>query len=191
MRYEQIMATLIISLLAGTVGAYLVSSGHDPMKNAPTAAPSALTQSINSGKLRCGYIADDIGLSKKESTGALSGIWYELTEAIGAGAHLEIIWSPTTPETLVTDLQAHKFDALCTGLAPTLELAKTTRFSTPAYYRGGQPYGFVTLQAEGELNAFLSTSVQTLLAKGEIEPILKKFEPRPSPFQRVKSAYEP
>lgn len=187
MRLEQILATLIIALLAGTIGAYLVSTGRDPLKNAPPAIVSALAQVASSGKLRCGYTEDPPAFSK-EASGAFSGIWYRVTEALGEQAKLEIIWAAATkPETLVSDLKAKKFDALCTGLAPSLLLAKELSFSAPAYLRDGKPIGFVTLAGAHDLRDFLSMGMNALHGSGEIEKILQKFEPQPSPFQRVKA----
>lgn len=191
MRYEQILATLIIALLAGTVGAYLVSAGIDPTRK-NIATLDAMTEIVSSGKLRCGYIEDEPAFSKNTATGAVSGIWYALTEMIGERAKLEIVWaSATTPETLVADLKARKFDALCSGFAPDLLLAKDVTASTPAYYRANKPYGFVTLAANDELRNFLSTSVGALVNEGEVEAILKKFETQPTPFQRIKPNFEP
>ncbi len=187
MRLEQILATLIIALLAGTIGAYLVSTGRDPLRNTPPAVLSALAQVASSGKLRCGYTEDPPAFSK-EASGAFSGIWYRVTEALGAQAKLEIIWAaPTKLETLASDLKAKKFDALCTGLAPSLLLAKELSFSAPVYLRDGKPTGFVTLAGAHDLRDFLSMGVQELHSNSEIEKILQKFEPQPSPFQRVKA----
>lgn len=187
MRLEQILATLIIALLAGTIGAYLVSTGRDPLQTQPTAIVTTLAQVASSGKLRCGYIAEDPAFAK-EASGAFSGIWYRLSEALGDAAKLEIIWiAPTKPETLVADLKAKKFDALCTGFAPTLVLAKDLGFSAPAYLRDGKPYGFVTLARETDLRDFLSQGVQMLLANGAIEQILQKYPQQAAQYQRIKA----
>lgn len=187
MRLEQILATLIIALLAGTIGAYFVSTARDPLKNPPPALASALAQVVSSGKLRCGYTEDPPGFSK-EASGAFSGIWYRVTEALGEKAKLEIIWAaPTKPETLVSDLKAKKFDALCTGMAPSLLLAKELSFSAPAYLRDGKPFGFVTLAGAGDLRDFLSMGMHELQDNGAIEKILLKFEPLPAAYQRVKA----
>lgn len=187
MRLEQILATLIIALLAGTIGAYLVSTGRDPLKSPPPAIVSALAQVASSGKLHCGYTEDPPAFSK-EANGAFSGIWYRVTEALGAAAKVEIIWAAATkPETLVSDLKAKKFDALCTGMAPSLLLAKELSFSAPVYLRDGKPVGFVTLAGAGDLRDFLSMGVHELQSDGEIEKILQKFEPLPTAYQRVKA----
>ncbi len=186
MRLEQILATLIIALLAGTIGAYLVSTGHDPLKSQPAAIVTTLAQVASSGKLRCGYIEEEPAFSK-EASGAFSGIWYRLSEALGDAAKLEIVWTAATKaETLVADLKARKFDALCTGFTPTLVLAKELGFSAPAYLRDGKPYGFVTLAKDGDLRDLLTQGTHALLANGEIEKILQKYAPQTAQYQRVK-----
>lgn len=187
MRLEQILATLIIALLAGTIGAYLVSTGRDPLQSQPAAIVTTLAQVASSGKLRCGYIEEDPAFAK-EANGAFSGIWYRLSEALGDAAKLEIVWTtPTKPETLAADLKAKKFDALCTGFASTLILAKDLGFSAPAYLRDGKPYGFVTQAKDVDLRDFLSQGMQALQTSGEIEKILQKYPQQTAQYQRVKA----
>lgn len=185
MRYEQILATVIISLLSGTIGAYLVSSGRDPLKTGPVAPPTAIENVSQSGKLRCGYIVAEPGFTKSDS-GAFGGIWYRVTEAVAQRAKLEVVWTTaTTPETLIADLKADKFDVLCTGITPDLALAKDAGFSAPAYLVGNKPQGYVVSAKAVDLRDFLSLGLTTLQRDGELETILQKFDNPAAPLQRV------
>lgn len=188
MRYEQILATVIISLLSGTIGAYLVSTGRDPLKTGPVAPPTAIEKVSQSGKLRCGYIVAEPGFTKSDS-GAFGGIWYRVTEAVAQRAKLEVIWTtPTTPETMIADLKADKFDALCTGLTPSLGVAKDVTFSAPAYLQDNKPLGYAVPAKAVDLRDFLSLGLTELQRDGEMETILQKFDNPSAPLQRVKPA---
>ncbi len=188
MRYEQILATVIISLLSGTIGAYLVSTGRDPLKTGPVAPPTAIEKVAQSGKLRCGYILNEPGFTKSDS-GAFGGIWYRVTEAIAQRAKLETVWTTaTTPETLIADLKADKFDALCSGMTPDLALAKDATFSAPAYSQENKPLGYVVLAKAVDLRDFFSLGLTELQRDGAMETILQKFDNPAAPLQRVKSA---
>ena len=190
MRLEQILATLIIALLAGTLGAYLVSTGRDPLQNQPPAIVTALEQAVSSGKLRCGYIEEEPGFTK-DASGAFSGIWYRVAEALGDKAKLEIVWTaPTKLETVAADLKAKKFDALCTGITPEIQLGKTLAFSAPVYVRDGKTYGFAVLAREGDLREFLDLGVSGLLSDGTVAGILQKF-PQAAAYQPAKASPAP
>lgn len=185
MRYEQILATVIISLLSGTIGAYLVSTGRDPLKTGPVAPPTAIEKVAQSGKLRCGYIVSEPGFTKSDS-GAFGGIWYRATEAVAQRAKLEVVWTTaTTAETLIADLKADKFDALCTGLTPDLALAKDVSFSTPAYKQADKPQSYAVPAKAVDLRDFLSLGLAALQREGEMETILQKFDNPAAPLQRV------
>jgi hypothetical protein len=192
MRYEQILATLIIALLAGTVGAFLVTSGHTP-RDGDTSALHGLN---TSGTLRCGYQTEPAPeaalFAKDPQTGAFSGLWHELTIALAQQAKLELVWAPTTAATVASDLAAKKFDVLCTGLAPTLILAKTLAFSAPVYYRANQPYGFVTLASEPALRDFFSVGIAPLLADRGMDSRFAQAQATvPGGLQRAKPMFEP
>lgn len=188
MRYEQILATVIISLLSGTIGAYLVSTGRDPLKTGPVAPPTSIEKVSQSGKLRCGYILAEPGFTKSDS-GAFGGIWYRVTEALAQRAKLEVLWTTeTTPETMIADLKADKFDALCTGVTPELAIAKDAAFSAPAYMVDNKPLGYMVPAKAVDLRDFLSHGLTALQRDQELENILQKFDNPAAPLQRINAA---
>ena len=135
MRFEQVLATILLSLLAGTVGAFLILMGHLP--DAKTAKPveSALAQVVKSGTLQCGYVLQAPYFIKDENTQAFSGLWYELTEKLAAINHLKVIWvTATTEANVVTDLKAKKFDLLCSGWAMGAQ-AQDLIVSAPVFHQ--------------------------------------------------------
>jgi polar amino acid transport system substrate-binding protein len=116
MRFDQVVATIVISLLAGTIGAFLILLGHLPNAKPPVKEETALERVVKSGTLQCGYAVQPPFLMKDPNTNAMFGLWYELTEKIAALNNLKVVWvTTTTAATLVADLRAKKFDVFCGG----------------------------------------------------------------------------
>lgn len=116
MRFDQVVATIVISLLAGTIGAFLILLGHLPNAKPPVKEETALERVVKSGTLQCGYAVQPPYLMKDPNTNAMYGLWYELTEKIAALNNLKVVWvTTTTAATLVADLRAKKFDVFCGG----------------------------------------------------------------------------
>jgi len=178
MRLEQILATLIIALLAGTLSSYFVIVGRSQSPQ-PVAIVAALEQMVTSGKIRCGYIIEEPSFTKA-ANGAFSGIWYQISESLAERAKLSIVWTaPTTAASLVADLKAKKFDALCTGFTPSLALAKELSFSTPAYYNNNQPIGFVSLASAHDVRDFLSIGMAELPTQAPTKGSKWRIKPQP------------
>lgn len=135
MRFEQVIATIVIALLAGTVGAFLILLGHLPNAKLPVKAETALERVAKSGTLQCGYALQPPYFMKDANTSAFSGLWYELTEKIAALNHLKVVWvTATTEASLVADLRAKKFDVFCGGWPVGGAPARDLIVSTPAHY---------------------------------------------------------
>jgi ABC-type amino acid transport substrate-binding protein len=83
---------------------------------------AAFARVEKSGTLRCGYAVYPPFLIKDPATGKLSGISYELTEALGILTRWKIEWAvqttyPTPSNTkAIEDLASGKFDMLCAGV---------------------------------------------------------------------------
>lgn len=75
---------------------------------------SAYDRVMRTNTLRCGYVVFPPWMNKDPNTGKLSGIGYEITEALGKRMGLKIDWAEeTTFATLNVSLQNNRFDALC------------------------------------------------------------------------------
>ena len=190
MRYEQILATVVIALLAGTVGAYLILMGQKPGAAPPDKPQTAIERVLKTGKLQCGYIESTPHFAKDQNTGAFSGLWYELTEQIATEAGVQIVWVPA-PANLaeaVAALKAGKYDALCSGMNASSNSAKELLFSAPLYYGdyayarkdttqqirlSGQVYALSPDNAA--LRDFLSAGVQNIQLSGFTENALAKY----------------
>ena len=75
---------------------------------------SAYERVMRTNTLRCGYVVFPPWMTKDANTGQLSGIGYELTEALGKRMSLKIDWAEETNfATMNVALQNSRFDALC------------------------------------------------------------------------------
>ncbi len=135
MRFEQVIATIVISLLAGTVGAFLILMGHLPKAASTAKTETAMERVVKSGTLKCGYMLQPPYFMKDPNTNAFSGLWYELTEKIAALSHLKVVWAAeTTERDMAADLQAGKFDVFCAGWPVGGARAQELIVTTPLHY---------------------------------------------------------
>ncbi|MEJ0062100.1 MAG: transporter substrate-binding domain-containing protein [Alphaproteobacteria bacterium] len=177
MRYEQIVATLVISLLAGTLGAYLVLPSRDSMAVA-THIETALERVNKTGKLRCGYIEAPPYFVKDPNTGAYSGLWYELTEKIAELAGVQVVWTaPTSYATVIPDLKAGKFDAYCSAIWSGAKRAKEAIFSMPLYYSSMNAYARMDEQRFiGKLEELNKPAIKFVGIDGSMEQSVRQIE---------------
>lgn len=142
MRFEQVVATIVISLLAGTIGAFLILLGHLPNAKPPVKEETALERVVKSGTLQCGYAIQPPYLMKDPNTNAMYGLWYELTEKIAALNNLKVVWvTTTTATTLAADMRAKKFDVFCGGWPIGGGKALGLAVSIPVHYSALGLYG--------------------------------------------------
>jgi ABC-type amino acid transport substrate-binding protein len=86
--------------------------------------------------IRCGYVEYSPALVKDLKTGQWHGFDYEIIKAIGDRLQLKIDYTaPTGWGTVVTDLNAKKFDMLCSGFWVHPNVGKFALFTRPAFYQ--------------------------------------------------------
>lgn len=97
--------------------------------------------------LKCGYVAYDPAMVKDEATGEWKGMDVEVTKAVAHRLGLQVEYAAETGwASVVTDLNAGKFDALCSSFWVHPDVAKFALFARPYYY---QPV-FVIARADDE-----------------------------------------
>ncbi len=94
-------------------------------------------KSINKNNtINCGYVEYVPSLIKDLNTGSWSGFDYEIMQAIGKRLEIKVEHSVSTGwATIVTDLNARKFDMLCNGFWVHPNVGKFALFSTPIFYQ--------------------------------------------------------
>jgi len=109
--------------------------------SAPKTADSAKWEKMNDERILdtrcidCSYITYAPFVMKYPNTGAMSGLFYDLTQKIGELADLEMNWSmETTYATYAEDLREKKCDIFAGGIWPDSKRAKVANFSDGAFY---------------------------------------------------------
>ncbi|MDR3425404.1 MAG: transporter substrate-binding domain-containing protein [Alphaproteobacteria bacterium] len=130
--------TSLIALIAA-LAALAVAVLH-PARTAgekAAARETAYERVIRTQTLRCGYIPTTPNFIYKDpNTGSLSGVDYEITEALGRKMGLKIVWAEETGwATMVPALNASRFDAVCNAAWVNPNVAKEAYYARPYYYQ--------------------------------------------------------
>ena len=109
------MKTFYKQVIGGVVGLLLLVGFWHPYKALPTTAPLDRFEQIKqTNNLRCGYIDYPPYVHKDPVSGKITGISVDLMDAISRVTDLKIEWAyETTWGTALTDLNAGRFDAVC------------------------------------------------------------------------------
>ena len=99
-------------------------------------AQPALERVNQSQTIRCGYVEYSPALMKDLNTGQWSGFDYDILKAIGSRLQLNVAHTAATGwATVVADLDAGKFDMLCSGFWVHPNVGKFALFSRPAFFQ--------------------------------------------------------
>lgn len=137
------LSSLVLSLLAGAVGAWLVTAHMGGgMGTGPSAAiqqkESAFDRVMRTGTIRCGYAPAPPLLMKDPNSGALSGIGHDVIEASAKALSLKVEWAEEVGwATFPVALKTHRIDSFCVGAWPSSPRAREVDHTTPISY---QPY---------------------------------------------------
>jgi ABC-type amino acid transport substrate-binding protein len=101
---------------------------------------------LSRGELRVGYLVLPPYLRKDAATGALSGIFYDLTEEIGRRLGFKVSWvEEVSLATLPAGLETGRYDYIAFPLWRSAARAKIVGFSVPLYYT---PVGIYVREAD-------------------------------------------
>ena len=90
---------------------------------------------IRTQTLRCGYAIYDPSFMKDANTGAMSGMFYDLTEELGKRLGLKVEWAEETGYgTIAEGFRSNKYDAFCGAVWPTPDRVKGGMFTIPIFY---------------------------------------------------------
>jgi ABC-type amino acid transport substrate-binding protein len=91
--------------------------------------------------IRCGYFTWPTYIDKDPNTGKLSGINYDIMEAIGKNLGLKIDWSSEVGVgDVATALNTNKFDAMCITVWPSPGRTQSLTLATPSFYNVAYAY---------------------------------------------------
>ncbi len=102
----------------------------------PAVASSALTRVNETKTLRCGYVEYLPALTRNFKTEQWEGFDYDIVQAVADRLQLSVEYTtPTGWATVVADLNADKFDMLCSGFWVHPNVGKFALFSRPSFYQ--------------------------------------------------------
>ncbi len=113
------------SVAAGVAGATAKVAKPESAR----AAKDMAERIFDTRKMNCSYIAYAPFIMKDPNTGAMSGLFYDLTQKIGELADIEMNWNvETTYAALGEDLNEGKFDLFAGGIWPDAKRAPRRGF---------------------------------------------------------------
>jgi polar amino acid transport system substrate-binding protein len=133
-----ILFVLLLSIIASITTIYIYPSVKSPISKSETAYERIIrTQSI-----QCGYVPFVPNVMKDPNTGQISGMDYEITEALGHKLGVKIVWTDEVGwATVVPGLKTGKYDAVCNADWVNPTEGREAYFSRPYYF---QPLFVVT-----------------------------------------------
>ena len=96
---------------------------------------TAFERVMRTHTLRCGYDVWPPIIMHDETTGQLSGIFYDYMETLANNLGLKIEWvKGITYASYISDLHYDRIDAMCAGVWPVGEIIDAVDFTRPLYY---------------------------------------------------------
>lgn len=130
MSYKMILLVAGLALGVSFIGTQIFS-GNVSRSSQPAAVASVLER----GEIRAGYIVYPPYIMKDPNTAELSGIFYDLTNAIGDQLGLRIEWVEAGGYgTIFSDLDSDRYDVFAGGLWANSTRAKAGYLTAPAFY---------------------------------------------------------
>lgn len=158
-------------------------------------ASSVLDKVVSSGTLRAGYIVYPPYISKDPKTGELSGIFYDITNAVGKQLGVKVEWIEEAGYgTIAESLKANRYDVYA-GIWSNVPRSKAITFSVPAYYDAVFAYARSgDHRFDNNLNSINAPSVKISTIDGELGDSIAKETfsnaervslPQTSPFDQL------
>ncbi len=179
-----------LAVIAIVVGLFTHSS------QGTTASNTAFNKVISSGTMRVGYIPYPPYVIQDPKTGALSGIFYDLTNTLAAQLGLKVQWVEEAGYgTIFTDLSAGRYDVFGGGLWANSTRAKAGYLTIPAFYNG--VYAYVRTsdhRFDNNLAAINDPSVKISTQDGELGQVIAQSDypkaqqvslPQTAPFDQI------
>jgi polar amino acid transport system substrate-binding protein len=122
------MKKLILALLLTLISTL-------PAFAADTQKETAYDRVMRTGEIRCGYTSYPPYLMKDVTTGVISGIWHDLTEAVADHLGLKIVWAEEVGYSDISiALDSGRIDMYCTGLWTAGKRVRVVNFLKPSAF---------------------------------------------------------
>ena len=180
MKLQHILATVILS--AVTTFAIIK---YMPSQSTTVAHETAYDRVMRTGVLRCGY-ADwpPYVLIKDATTGKLSGIAPDITEAVAQKLHLKVEWTENTGwGSFVESLRDRRIDMMCAFSWRNGDRGRYLAYTMPVFYSAVFPYVAVDdHRFDKDLSLINSPAIRISAMDGETsDEIAKQYFPKATP----------
>ena len=179
MKLPQLLLVLLLSIAAGAASALYVSR-HQGTAVATT--ESSYDRVLRTGTLRCGY-ADwpPYVFMKDPTTGKMSGIMADLTEAIAGKLNLKVEWTENTGwGSFIESLRDHRIDVMCAGIWRNGERGRYLGYGLPMFY--SPVYSYVSVDEhrfDKDYSAVDNPGTRIATMDGEMSDVIaKRFFPK-------------
>jgi ABC-type amino acid transport substrate-binding protein len=177
MKFVQFLLVIALSVAAAFITAFYIVPKYQGNAAPAAANESAYDRVLRTGILRCGY-ADwpPYGFTKDPTTGKVSGIFADVTEAVAAKLSLKVDWSENTGwGGFIESLRTHRIDAFCAGSYANAERGRYLAYVTPVFYSSVYPYVKVDdHRFDKDLSAVNNPDVRISVTDGEISDVIAK-----------------
>lgn len=157
---------IILGVVAIIISFLAFGSGS---KGNVSSSSTVLDNVLSSGVIRAGYLVYPPYIVQDPKTGKLSGVYYDITNAIAEQLGLKVQWVEEAGYgTIGTSLSAGRYDVYA-GIWPNPDRSKTMLFTNPAYY--DTVYAYVRPndhRFDNDLLAINSPNVKISTIDGEI-----------------------
>ena len=170
--FDQVGVGLKQSLVAAVIIGVSVMA-FSPAAIAQASGVDVLNRVLSAGKIRCGYISYAPYTIKDPNSNALRGISVEAIEAIGHNLDLQIEWTAEAGYgSFVEDLNANRYDALCSGVWQNSTRGKRVFFTTPLLFNPIYVWVRTAETRFKSLDDLNSASVRIAVQDGAIDNVI-------------------
>jgi polar amino acid transport system substrate-binding protein len=161
-----------------------------------TADDADFQRVMASGVLRVGYVAYPPYVIKDPNTGALSGIFYDLTNEVATQLGLKVVWVEGAGYgTIFSDLDSNRYDVYGGGIWANSTRSKVGYFTIAAFYNGVYAYARSgDYRFYNNLAAINDPSVKISTMDGELGDVIARADypkaqeislPQSAPFDQI------
>ncbi len=165
------LSTIVLSAVIGAVAAYGTVKTITPTDSqSETNKESVYERIMRTGTIRCGYYVFPPALQIDPKTGEKTGLFVDLFEKIAANLSLKIEWTAeVTFGNMFSELQAGRYDVMCTGAWPDAPSSRVAEFGMPLLYAGVGAYvRSDDTRFDNNLSAINDSSVTVAVMDGDV-----------------------
>jgi len=166
---------LIRVIVLSAASAFAVTHYAGPVSQTAQVKETAYQRVMRTGTLRCGYILAPTLLEKNVTTGTLSGLSYDVTEAMARALGIKTQWVEEVGyDGMFEGLKNGRYDMLCTPISPTPSRARAALFSRDFLYAPYYAYvRFDDTRFDNNLKAINDPAIKFAVLEGELSLTVK------------------